>query len=114
MFKSGSTLALGLAILSFAPNIFAQEGKMAAQSLGCTGCHTAETMMVGPPYQAVAKRYDGDEAKILSIIKDNVQNGAKGNWTDMTGGTPMPAQPQAQGKTDKLEALAGWIAGMAQ
>ena len=70
--------------------------------------------MVGPPYSAVAERYDGDKAKILEIVKDNVKNGAQGNWADMTGGTPMPPQPQAVGQTEKLEAIAAWIAGMAK
>ena len=47
-------------------------------------------------------------------MKNNVQNGASGNWTDVTGGTPMPPQPQAAGKTEKLKAIAGWIAGLAK
>lgn len=92
----------------------AEGGKAAAQSLGCTSCHAAETQLVGPSYSAVAERYDGDQAKLLEIIKDNVKNGAQGTWADVTGGVPMPAQPQAVGKTEKLEAIAAWIAGMAQ
>jgi len=92
----------------------ANAGKAAAQELGCTACHAATTKLVGPSYQAVAKRYKGDNAKILEIVKNNVKNGASGNWTDVTGGTPMPPQPQAVGKTEKLKAIADWIAGMAK
>jgi len=97
-----------------ATSVQAEDGKAAAQALGCTSCHAAETQLVGPSYSAVADRYDGDQAKILEIVKDNVKNGAQGNWTDMTGGTPMPPQPQAVGKTEQLKAIAAWIAGMAE
>jgi|GEM_PF-2320390 len=89
-------------------------GEAAAQQLGCTACHAATTKLVGPSYQAVAERYNGDKAKILDLIKDNVKNGASGNWTEVTGGTPMPPQPQAVGKTEQLTAIAEWIAGMAE
>jgi len=92
----------------------ADNGKAAAQALGCTACHAAETKLVGPPYQAVAERYGGDKAKILEVMKSSVKNGAQGNWTDVTGGVAMPAQPQAVGQDDKLEAVAEWVAGMAE
>jgi len=92
----------------------AGDGKAAAQDLGCTACHAATHKLVGPAYQDVAKRYKGDEAKILERIKHNVKNGGSGNWTDVTGGTPMPPQPQAVGKTEKLKAIASWVAGMAK
>ncbi|MEF8793293.1 c-type cytochrome [Thiohalorhabdus sp.] len=87
-------------------------GKKAAQDLGCTACHTATTQLVGPSYQAVAQRYNGDKAKIAERMKMAVEDGASGNWSDVTGGTPMPAQPQAADKPDQLDAIAGWIAGM--
>ena len=106
--SAGMLLGLGVGSAN------AADGKAAAQELGCTACHAATTKLVGPSYQAVAKRYNGDKAKILETIKSNVKNGGSGNWTDVTGGTPMPPQPQAVGKTDKLNAMAEWIAGMAK
>ena len=107
---ASASLTLGLGMT----NAQAAHGKAAAQALGCTACHAATTKLVGPSYQAVAERYNGDEAKILETIKSNVKNGGSGNWTDVTGGTPMPPQPAAVGKTDKLKAIASWIAGMAK
>ena len=92
----------------------ANGGEAAAQQLGCTACHAAETKLVGPPYQAVAERYNGDQAKILERMKSAVKNGAQGNWTDVTGGVPMPPQSQAVGKNQQLEAIAEWVAGMAE
>jgi cytochrome c len=60
----------------------------------------------------VAERYDGDRDKILEVIQRNVANGSQGNWAEATGGTPMPPQPQAVGKTDKLERISAWIADL--
>ena len=92
----------------------ADGGEAAAQQLGCTACHAAETKLVGPPYKAVAERYNGDKAEILERMKNAVKNGAQGNWTDVTGGVPMPPQGQAVGKDQQLEAIAEWVAGMAE
>ena len=88
------------------------EGKAAAQDLGCTACHAAQTKLVGPSYQAVADKYGGDQAKILERMQMAVEDGASGTWTDTTGGTPMPPQPQAADKPDKLKTIAEWIAGI--
>lgn len=114
MKKSLTAVSAAMLLSMGVGNANAADGKAAAQELGCTACHAATTKLVGPSYQAVAKRYNGDKGKILETIKSNVKNGGSGNWTDVTGGTPMPPQPQAVGKTDKLNAMAEWIAGMAK
>lgn len=114
MKKSLIAASTGMLLALTAGSAHAGAGEAAAQELGCTACHAATTKLVGPSYQAVAKRYNGDKAKILETLKSNVKNGGSGNWTDVTGGTPMPPQPQAVGKTDKLNAMAEWIAGMAE
>ncbi len=101
-------LALGLTLGSAQ----AGEGQSASQELGCSACHVPKRQMVGPSWQAIAKRYDGDQAKILERIKHNVNKGGSGNWTEVTGGVPMPPQPQAQGKPEKQKAIASWAAGM--
>ena len=111
--SDGLTAVSAAMLLSMgAGNAHAADGKAAAQALGCTACHTATTQLVGPSYKAVAQRYDGDRAKILERMKAAVEDGASGTWADTTGGTPMPPQPQATGKTDQLDAIAEWIAGM--
>lgn len=114
MSKITTIAAAGLAagLLLGASGAQAGAGEDAANSLGCTACHAAKTQLVGPSYQAVAKKYGGDKAKILERMKSAVNNGASGTWADVTGGTPMPPQPQASGKTEKLNAIAEWIAGM--
>lgn len=60
-----------------------------AQQSGCLACHKIETKLVGPAWQDVSAKYKGDaEAKARLIAK--VKTGGKGNWTEITGGMPMP------------------------
>ncbi|MFA9461339.1 c-type cytochrome [Thiohalorhabdus sp. Cl-TMA] len=87
-------------------------GEQAAAELGCTACHAEENKLVGPAYQDVAKRYNHDVSEILERMQAAVENGSSGNWTDVTGGTPMPPQPQAASQEKKLKQIAEWIAGM--
>jgi cytochrome c len=92
----------------------ADDGPAAVQGLGCIACHKAEGKLVGPSYRAVAERYGGDRDKILAVIEKSVAEGASGGWSEVTGGVHMPPQPNAEGKTNKLKAIAEWIAGMAE
>jgi len=89
-------------------------GKLAAAQLGCSGCHAVETTRVGPSWQAMANRYGANKAEVLNRIESSVENGAQGNWTDVSGGMQMAAQPQAAEQTEKLAAIAEWVAGMAK
>lgn len=60
-----------------------------ADKSGCLACHSIERKVVGPAWQDVSKRYQG-EAGIKARLIDKVKKGGKGNWTDVTGGLPMP------------------------
>lgn len=60
-----------------------------AQKSGCFACHGVENKVVGPAWKDVSAKYKGDaEAKARLIAK--VKAGGKGNWTEVTGGMPMP------------------------
>ena len=61
----------------------------AAQSAGCTACHKVDEKLVGPAWRAVGARYNGDAAAREALIQ-KVKAGGKGNWTEVTGGVPMP------------------------
>lgn len=79
---------------------------IAAQS-GCTGCHTISTPLVGPAWADVADRYRNDPAARTQLI-EAVKNGGAGNWTDQTGGIPMPANSPPASDED-IEALVDFI-----
>jgi cytochrome c len=60
-----------------------------AQQSGCVACHKIEAKLVGPAWQDVSAKYKGDAgAKAMLIAK--VKSGGQGNWTEVTGGMPMP------------------------
>ena len=60
-----------------------------AKKSGCLACHSVEKKVVGPSWKDVAAKYKGQaDAKATLITK--VKKGGKGNWTEVTGGAPMP------------------------
>lgn len=60
-----------------------------AQKSGCLACHSVEKKVVGPAWRDVSKRYKGDTAAHDALV-NKVKKGGKGNWTEITGGAPMP------------------------
>jgi cytochrome c len=83
------------------------EGLALAQQSGCLACHSIEKKVVGPAWQDVAARYKGNgEARDKLIAK--VKAGGKGNWTEVTGGVPMP--PYSPRVTDEnISALVDFV-----
>jgi cytochrome c551/c552 len=60
-----------------------------ARTSGCLACHALDAKIVGPSWKDVNARYAG-EAGAREILIEKVKLGGKGNWTDVTGGVPMP------------------------
>lgn len=78
-----------------------------AQQSGCLACHSIEKKVVGPAWQDVAARYKGNAAARGDLIA-KVKAGGKGNWTEVTGGVPMP--PYSPRVTDEnITALVDFI-----
>ncbi|MBU0602107.1 MAG: c-type cytochrome [Gammaproteobacteria bacterium] len=90
-----------------------------ATAKGCLGCHSqGSNTVIGPGYQAVAKKYAGQkdaEGKVAAYIRAGspAGTGTAGGPKTMWGGPmPMPANPgvsEAEAKT-----LAAWILGGAK
>ncbi len=78
-----------------------------AKKSGCLTCHGVDKKIVGPSWKDVAARYKDDPgAKARLITK--VKTGGKGNWTEITGGIPMP--PYSPRVADKnIEKLVDFI-----
>ena len=70
----------------------------------------ADKKVVGPAWKDVAAKYKGQaDAKATLITK--VKKGGKGNWTDVTGGAPMP--PYSPRVSDaNIEKLVDFIMGL--
>ena len=60
-----------------------------AKRSGCLACHDLDKKIVGPAWKDVATRYKGDASARNSLITV-IMKGGRGNWTEATGGAPMP------------------------
>lgn len=60
-----------------------------AKKSGCLACHSVDKKVVGPGWKDVAAKYKG-QAGAKAALVDKVKKGGKGNWTEVTGGVPMP------------------------
>jgi cytochrome c len=69
---------------------------------GCAACHAIDKKLIGPPYQDVAAKYQGD-MDALAKLSDKVKKGGVGVW----GQVPMP--PNAQIPDADIKDLVSWI-----
>lgn len=73
-----------------------------ANAKGCMACHGVANKIVGPGYNEIAQKYQGQadaEAKLVAKVK----SGGQGVW----GAVPMP--PQGHVKDEELAQLVKWI-----
>ena len=73
-----------------------------AKQNACLGCHALDKKIVGPGFQAVAKKYANDPGAII-FLKNKIIKGGSGSW----GVVPMPANAKLSDADVSL--LAGWI-----
>ncbi len=78
-----------------------------AKKSGCLNCHSVEKKIVGPAWSDVSRRYKGQNGARAQLI-EKVKKGGGGNWTEITGGIPMPANSPRVADTD-IEALVDFI-----
>lgn len=90
-----------------------QEASLAlAKKSGCLACHSVENKIVGPAWKDVSARYKGDDTIKEKLIA-KVKTGGKGNWTDVTGGVPMPPYSPRVSDED-IEALVTFVLSLAE
>ena len=97
--------AIGLSLLVLSAPAFAS--LELANKNACMGCHAVANKVLGPAYQAVAKKYAGQKDAVAAVTA-SIQKGGSGKW----GPVPMPAQPTLSEADAK--ALATWIVGGAK
>ena len=102
-----------LAALAAPATALADEGALdLAKKSGCLACHSVEKKVVGPAWQDVSERYKGDDgAKERLVAK--VKAGGKGNWTEVTGGVPMPPYSPRVADAD-IETLVDFVLSLAK
>ncbi len=83
-----------------------------AKKSGCLACHAVDKKVVGPAWQDVSDKYKGDAAARDALI-GKVKAGGKGNWTEVTGGVPMPPYSPRVADAD-IETLVDFVLGLAK
>ena len=102
--KRHSTLFVASCFAAGAANA-ALDNKAAEEMMkkdGCAACHAIDKKVIGPSYQDVAAKYQGDKGAEAKLI-EKVTKGGSGVW----GTIPMP--PNAQVKQEDIKALVQWI-----
>lgn len=69
---------------------------------GCLGCHGIERKLVGPGFQEVATKYQG-QADADTTLAAKIKLGGVGTW----GQVPMP--PQAQLSDAEINIIVAWV-----
>jgi cytochrome c551/c552 len=100
-----SLLAACCLLLAQSRTALADEA-LAARS-GCLECHSVDAKKIGPAYRDVATRYRSDP-RAPDLLREKVRKGGKGNWTNVTGGVPMPPF-SALLSEDEIRALVSWV-----
>ena len=96
---------LPICVLSATPCHAGQDDANAyalAKQNACLGCHAANKKIVGPSYQDVAKKYQGN-TNALVYLKNKIRHGGAGAW----GVVPMPANTKLSDA--ELSVLSAWI-----
>jgi len=78
------------------------DGMRLATQNQCLGCHQIDSRRVGPPFRAIAERFQG-RAEAAGVLAQAMRQGSRGQW----GAIPMPAQTRLS-DTD-AQRLALWI-----
>jgi len=95
------------AVSSAGADLSTDDGLALAKKSGCLACHSIDKKIVGPAWQEVAARYIDDQQAREKLIS-KVSKGGKGNWTEVTGGAPMP--PYSPRVTDAdIETLVDFV-----
>ncbi len=89
----------------------AEEGLDLAKKSGCLACHAVDKKVVGPAWGDVSKKYKGDAGAKAALVA-KVKAGGKGNWTEVTGGVPMPPYSPRVADAD-IEKLVDFVLGLA-
>lgn len=83
-----------------------------AKASGCLACHSVDKKVVGPAWMDVSKKYKGDAGAKAALV-GKIKAGGKGNWTEVTGGVPMP--PYSPRVTDaNIEKMVDFVLGLAK
>ena len=77
-------------------------GLSLAQANNCMSCHKVDRKVVGPGFNAIAERFEGNP-DAANYLAQSIVDGSRGRW----GPVPMPRQSHVS--PQDAQALARWI-----
>lgn len=102
-FLKAAVLAMPLVLLAPAIAKPAEPlGEQLYKKNDCVTCHAIDHTLVGPSYEAVAKKYAGQKGAVDMLVKA-VKDGHVGTW----GQVPMPPHPNLSDQT--ITTIVEWI-----
>jgi cytochrome c len=81
----------------------APEGEELAGAKRCFACHDMDTVLLGPPYRAIAARHAGERDLMTDVLAQKIIHGGAGNW----GVVPMV--PNEHVSLSEARAISQWI-----
>ena len=73
---------------------------------GCHGCHSVDTLLLGPPYRAIAALHAARKDVMIGVLAQKIIVGGGGNW----GVVPMV--PNEHVTEAQARQMAEWILGL--
>ena len=64
-------------------------GERLTDGSDCSSCHAVDRTVVGPAYNAIAKKYAGQQNDVADQLARRIRDGGVGNWGDIR----MPPHP---------------------
>jgi cytochrome c len=99
----------GFALAGQAKTGDVQDVEPLAGRIGCLECHGVDRKIIGPSFRDIAGRYRA-QAGARVALNEKIRNGGKGNWTEITGGVPMPPYSALLSEAE-IARLVEWILG---
>ncbi|MGH7159008.1 MAG: c-type cytochrome [Acetobacteraceae bacterium] len=102
-FLKAALIAMALVLLAPAIAHSAEPlGEQLYKQNDCATCHAIDHTVVGPSYEAVAKKYAGQKGAV-DMLDKAVKDGHVGTW----GQVPMPPHPNLPDAT--IKTIVEWI-----
>jgi cytochrome c len=90
-------------LLPLATSALAADAEAMLKESRCNACHEAEKQLIGPPWKAIALRYQAQKQQSIDALARKIVTGGGGAW----GVVPMV--PNEHVSAVEARAMAEWI-----
>jgi len=98
-----TALCVACSVVASEPALTDAEAKALFNLRGCNACHEIDEVRIGPPYRAIAIRYQNASPDQVEWLATKIIQGGAGSW----GFVPMVGNPRVP--PEEARAIARWI-----